>query len=154
MLCLFYHSKKKICSFRTGPHTPYKFHPPHSCDNLPDYQKPKGPLLQAPVSFTGRVGGLLWLVLSAEHCRLALAHADLFSSVWGTARHQERHLGAKHFTVSKPFSAGLQVSGGGAGPPRVRPHVQGFCKEGWRGDLRMDEAAPTHLVGQHLREGL
>ena len=102
VMFLFYHSKKKICSFRTGPHTPYKFHPPHSSDNLPDYQKPKGPLLQAAVSFTGRVGGLLWLVLSAEHCRLALAHADLFSSVWGTARHQERHLGAKHFTVSKP----------------------------------------------------
>lgn len=73
-------------SFRIGPHTPYKFHPPHShiYDNLPDYQKPKGLLLQAAVSFTGKSGGLITLLLGPEHCGLALPLADLFSSVWRT----------------------------------------------------------------------
>ena len=28
MLCLFYHSKKKIRSFRIDPHTPHRSHPP------------------------------------------------------------------------------------------------------------------------------
>ena len=50
----------------------------------------------------GKVDGLTWLLLSPEHCRLALKHADLFPSVWCMVRHQDRHLGAKHFAVSRP----------------------------------------------------